>query len=58
VFSCKNIGLLAALSARDYKQQVRPASKVGTPDESSGIDQDLSAAFVANRIGDIFASHP
>ncbi len=56
-FSCKNIGLLAAPSAIDYKQQVQLALKVGTPDESSGIEQDLDAAFVADRIGDTSVTH-
>jgi len=57
-FSCKNIGLPAAPSAIDYKQHVRLALKVGTPDESSAIDEDLAAAFVANRIGDTSPAHP
>jgi hypothetical protein len=49
--------LLTTLSAIDDKQHFRLALKVGTPDESSGIDQDPVAAFAANRIGDTFAAH-
>jgi hypothetical protein len=49
-FSCNNIGLLAAPSAIDYKQHVRLALKVSTPDESCDLDQDFPAAFVADRI--------
>ncbi|HLM98825.1 MAG TPA: hypothetical protein VK335_06065 [Bryobacteraceae bacterium] len=49
--------MLAAPSAIDYKQQVQLALKVGTPDESSGIEQDLDAAFVADRIGDTSVTH-
>jgi hypothetical protein len=56
-FSCKNVGLLAAPSAIDYKQQVRLALKVSTPDESSAVDEDLAAAFVANRVGYTSATH-
>jgi hypothetical protein len=56
-FLCKNIGLLAALSAKDYEQQVQLALKVGTPNEPSGIEQDLDAAFVADRIGDTSVTH-
>jgi hypothetical protein len=51
-------GLLAAPLAIDDKQHVRLALKVGTADESSAIDQDLAAAFVANRIGYTSSAHP
>jgi hypothetical protein len=58
IFSCKNISLLAALLAINYKEHVGLALKVSTPDESSAIGQDLAAAFVANRIGYTSLSHP
>jgi len=57
MFSCESISLLAALSAIDHKQHVWLAFKVGAPDESSGVDQDLPAAFVTNRISDTSAVH-
>jgi hypothetical protein len=53
-----SVGLLAAPLAIDDKQHVRLPLKVSTPDEPSAVDEDLAAAFVANRIGDTSAAHP
>jgi hypothetical protein len=58
VFACKNVGLFATRPAINYKQHVRLARKVGTPDESSDIDQDLAPTLVTNRIGYTSTAHP
>jgi len=53
----RGVGSLPAILTENHKQHIRPSGKVCAPDESTGIDRNFSAAFMADRIRDSSMGH-